>query len=111
MQTLAEAGVRNIDDLAQSNVGRIQALLNRTPAQAQKYIHGAKLFPRFTLTVKETSFRVLEREGVESTIEIAVEARHSKSELKKVYRKSMTGVVYHLAALITTSEADVSRRS
>ncbi|UZJ52182.1 hypothetical protein CBS101457_001502 [Exobasidium rhododendri] len=106
MQTLAQAKIVTIDDLAQANVNRVQLLLNRTPTQVQKLIQEARRFPRFNISVKEIEYKIIQQKGVESNVEILVELRHPKKEIKKLFLKDADSKPYHLAALITTTNKE-----
>jgi hypothetical protein len=108
MQTLAQANIMNIDELAQESVGRIQLLLSKSPAQAKKLIQEARRFPRFSVSVKEVDYVVIDKKGVESTFEILVEPRRPRKEVKKLLLKDAHNRAYHLAALTTTTDAQVS---
>lgn len=104
MNTLATSNIRTIDDLAQANVDRLQLLLGKSQLQCKKIVQEARRFPRFNVSVKEVEFRVLPSRGVESTIEILVELRHTKAEIKRLLIKDADSKAYHLAALITTTD-------
>lgn len=107
MQALAEGGILKIDDLIQARVDQVQLLLNKSVHQANKLKTEAKRFPRFNLAVKELEHRVIVGKGVESIIEIMVELRHSKQDLKGLFLKDADNQQYHVAALTTTGDPKV----
>ena len=109
METLAQAGITTIDDLARTSVERIQLLINRNSGQAEKLIQDARRFPRFNVSVKELQHTVKET-GVESIIEIIVDLRHEKKELRKLKLKDKNNQLFHIAVLITTTNPAVSDR-
>lgn len=108
MQILSKSNITSIDDLAQSSVERLQVLLNRSTAQSKKLIQEARRFPRFTMSVKELSYRIIAGKGVESSIEVVVDLRHTKKEMKRLILKDSQSRPYHLAALVTTTNVLVS---
>lgn len=109
METLEQAGIYTIDDLSRTSVERIQLLINRNSGQAERLIQDARRFPRFNVSVKELQYTV-KKTGVESIIEILVDLRHEKKELRKLKLKDKNNQFFHIAVLITTTNPAVSER-
>lgn len=104
MQTLGEAGIETIDDLARSKAERLQLLLDKSVTQARKIIKEARTHPRFLLSVKESMGKVVEGKGVESQLDVSLALDYKRVNRQNLPLRRSNGRKHGVGILITTTD-------